>query len=62
MLFISDLEVNIKLLLVTFVDDIMVGKIAKNKSPGQPGETNCTAWLRQKKKKQKKSKKKALRC
>lgn len=34
MLFISNLEVNIKLLLMTFVDHIMVGKIAKNESPG----------------------------
>lgn len=47
MLFISDLEVNIKLLLMTFVENIMVGKIAKNKSPGWPGEKSCTAWLRQ---------------
>lgn len=47
MLFISDLEVNIKVLLMTFVDDIMVGEIAKNESPGQPDVTNCTAWLGQ---------------
>lgn len=30
---------------MTFVDDIMVGEIAKNESPGQPDVTNCTAGL-----------------
>lgn len=30
MLFISDMEVKIKLLLMTFVNDIMVTEIAKN--------------------------------
>lgn len=43
MLFIKNLEVNIKLLLMTFVDDITVGEIAKNESPGQPDVTNCTS-------------------
>lgn len=55
MLFISDLEVNIKLLLMTFVDDIMVTEIAKNENPWPDvastaclGQTNvfyCTKML-----------------
>lgn len=47
MLFISNLEVNIKVLLMTFVDDITVGETAKTESQGQPHLTNCTAWLGQ---------------
>jgi len=47
MLFIRDLEVNIKLLLMTFVDDIVISETAKTESPGQPDVTNCTAWLGQ---------------
>lgn len=46
MLFISDLEVNIKLLLMTFVDDIMVTEIAKKETPKWPDVAN-TVWLGQ---------------
>lgn len=45
-LFVSDLKVNIKLLLMTFVDDIVVTEIAKNESPERPDVAN-TAWLGQ---------------
>lgn len=46
MLFISDMEVKIKLLLMTFVDDIMVTEMAKHESPGWSDVAN-TAWLGQ---------------
>lgn len=46
MLFISDMEVNIRLLPMTFVDDIIITEIAKNESPGWPDAAN-TAWLGQ---------------
>lgn len=45
-LFVSDLKINIKLLLMTFVDDIVVTEIAKNESPERPDVAN-TAWLGQ---------------
>lgn len=45
-LFVSDLKVNIKLLLMTFVDDIVVTEIAKNESPERPDVAN-TGWLGQ---------------
>lgn len=36
--FINHLNVNIELLLVTFLDDLMAREIAKKEGPGQPGQ------------------------